>query len=353
MTTTEAQRVLSAKTAEDLFGEIDYDFNDWLEHAKSRFKKYARVLHPDKETGDEEAFKRLNELWVDANRGPAPNPIPRETIIVAKAHTFTVTPNGVRRRGDLADIIPVTFGVPERPGIVKIARSQKDRDLMQAEVAAIKAITEPDDVRRIFVPERVESFFIKIAGKSHAAIAYTWPHDGYTASDWWSIAELRKSLVNGVQPRDVAWIARRLFVALSLVADRDYVHGNITPKHVLVQPEQHGLMLVGWAGASKIGENARIISPDERYAYPPSFADDKTLMTEHDLAMACNTLHYALCEFYRDVPKLSNFLTRVSEMHRRGLRLDVHAVRGELDTVLLNTFGPPRFHAMEQPERRS
>ena len=44
----------------------------------------------------------------------------------------------------------------------------------------------------------------------------------------------------------MAWIWRRLLLALGHAHDRDVIHGAVLPTHVLIHPEAHGLLLVDW-----------------------------------------------------------------------------------------------------------
>lgn len=55
---------------------------------------------------------------------------------------------------------------------------------------------------------------------------------------------------DGLDPRDMAWMYRRLLVALGFAHQGGYVHGAVLPQNVLIHPEMHGLILVGWCHAT-------------------------------------------------------------------------------------------------------
>ena len=50
----------------------------------------------------------------------------------------------------------------------------------------------------------------------------------------------------GVDPRDAAWMWRRLLVALGFAHRAGVLHGAVLPEHVLIHPGEHGLVLVDW-----------------------------------------------------------------------------------------------------------
>lgn len=49
--------------------------------------------------------------------------------------------------------------------------------------------------------------------------------------------------------RDMAWMYRRLLVALGFAHQTGYVHAAVLPQNVWIHPEKHGLILTGWAHA--------------------------------------------------------------------------------------------------------
>jgi hypothetical protein len=65
-----------------------------------------------------------------------------------------------------------------------------------------------------------------------------------------SLAWMVDTFPGGLDARDVAWMWRRLLVALGLAHRAGIVHGAVVPDHVLIQPEEHGLVLVNWCYAA-------------------------------------------------------------------------------------------------------
>lgn len=63
------------------------------------------------------------------------------------------------------------------------------------------------------------------------------------------LTDVRDAYPDGVDPRDMAWMYRRLLVALGFAHQAGYIHGAILPQSIYIHPEQHGLVLHNWTHA--------------------------------------------------------------------------------------------------------
>src|SRR5688572_755582 len=89
-------KLLEVRRPEDLFGPLSGETMEQLEQARRVYRNLARRYHPDA-AGTEEEFKRLNELWTQAenlisaglygDRGALPKPI----VFTSKRGTYTAT----------------------------------------------------------------------------------------------------------------------------------------------------------------------------------------------------------------------------------------------------------------------
>ena len=61
-----------------------------------------------------------------------------------------------------------------------------------------------------------------------------------------SLREVREAYPDGLDGRDWAWMLRRILMTLA-AAGR--AHGALTVDTVLIEPEQHGVLLTGWTAA--------------------------------------------------------------------------------------------------------
>jgi hypothetical protein len=94
----------------------------------------------------------------------------------------------------------------------------------------------------------------------------------------------------GLDPRDAAWICRRVLAQTLAAAMAGVVHGALTPDHVLVHPLSHEPRHIGWAHALESGGRLARIVTRWRDWYPPEVFDKQTLDHRSDLYMAGKTM---------------------------------------------------------------
>ncbi|MEO5874258.1 MAG: molecular chaperone DnaJ, partial [Streptosporangiaceae bacterium] len=207
------ERLDAAPTPEDLFGPDPRE-------ATRAYHRLARLLHPDAGT-DGRAFTRLGTLW---------RAYGTETTIRTRRHTYTV---GRREtRGDLADLFPVSPGA-----LLKLPRDKADNDLLAREAVALRQLPKDGDVRYLpYVPKLIETF--RVQDRQANVITRL---DGFV-----TLTQVRDARPGGVDPRDAAWMWRRLLVALGFAHRAGVLHGAVLPEHVLIHPGQHGLTLLDW-----------------------------------------------------------------------------------------------------------
>lgn len=90
--------------------------------------------------------------------------------------------------------------------------------------------------------------------------------------------------------RHIAWMYKRLLTALSAAHRQGIVHGAVFPEHILINPENHGLMLIGWGQAVKLGEKVSRIAEKYRAWYPPEVMAKKPSRPGVDIYMATLTM---------------------------------------------------------------
>jgi hypothetical protein len=305
----------NAKDAHDLFD------NDERE-AKLKYQRLARIIHPDVTRGNkraEEAFKRLTELWVDY-RKPAPEVI----------------------HGDIADL----FTVPS--GLMKIPREVRDNDLMEREARALKRIRKEGKERywpfvsELIFTERQRDPATGIVRRANTIKAL----DGFV-----SLEEVARAYPQGIHPRDVAWIWRRVLTAIGLAHSASVIHGAVLPPHVMIHSEDHGLTLVDWC-YSVTGNHGRIpaIVSKHRQDYPAEVKDKETPSPGTDIYMAAQTMYYLMCPNVHGSAQLASFARGCSLSNPDRRPQNAWALISELDDLLERLFGPPKFHEFRMPE---
>jgi hypothetical protein len=299
----------AAHTPEQLFGSDPTV-------AAAVYRAFAKLLHPDRvasahTTAANAAFAELTGLWSALLAAP---------VVVG--------------RDDVAD-----FLASERDGepvLLKVARRPSDNDLLHREASALRQVRPSVHKRhRAYLPTLLESYIHRDrdTGADRAVNVFR-RRDGFV-----SLATVRKAFPGGLDARDVAWMWRRLLVAIGLAHRAGVVHGAVVPDHVLIEPDQRGLVLVGWCYAA-IGPTDRVPAMLGRYRdwYPPEVParERPTPGTDIYLATRC-----AVALMGDRAPEALRRFARGCLLRPQLARpQDAWALLGELDEVLHKVFGP-------------
>jgi hypothetical protein len=309
MTSAEAIALIEAAARPaDLFGA----------GAARRYRELARLTHPDALPGDRRAaaaFAKLARLW------------------------RLRAPGLALFRGDIANL----YQVPG--GLLKIARNPADNDLLRREVLALARLHTQ-------VEPRFQAYFPRLL----AAQRQTDPRTGVRRranligqlTGFVSLSQVRAAYSRGIDPRDAAWMWRRLLVAVGVAHRTGLVHGAVLPDHVLIHPAGHGLVLVDWCYSGP-APAARVPAAVARFAdwYPPEVLTgasagpdlDIWLATRCMAALAGDRLPAPIAAFARGC--------MVASPGRRPQ--DAWALLTELDELLARLYGPRVFRPFAMP----
>ncbi|HEX9997459.1 MAG TPA: hypothetical protein VGB45_09975 [Abditibacterium sp.] len=189
----------------------------------------------------------------------------------------------------------------ERVTFAKYARDARDNDLLEREYLVLKGFqhAHPDGAaeeffqkQRVYVPAPRTSFsLLDETGAKHRTNVLSVP-----AGDCYTAEVLRRDkFPDGIEPKHVWWIFRRLLLTLWMAHLKGYVHGAVTPDHLLIFPQAHGLVLLDWTCAAKIGEeHVPALNPTFEAFYPPEIARKEVAFPATDLFMAASTAIYML-----------------------------------------------------------
>ncbi|MEO3823356.1 molecular chaperone DnaJ [Actinomadura sp. B10D3] len=328
-------RLDRARTPADLFGD------DAAEAAR-RYRRLARLVHPDATGGrTRDAFIRLNDLW-RGYRGGDP------ATITTRRHAYRLDGGAVG--GDLAELYRARAG-PGRDVLLKMPRDPRDGDLIEREAVALRQLPKDGDGKFLpYVPRLVESFQHRDAATGAQrrvnAIAAL---DGFH-----SLAEVRRAHPGGVDPRDAAWMWRRLLVGLGFAHRAGVLHGAVLPEHVLIHPEEHGLVLVDWCYSvpgcyAHTDPSGRVPAMVDRYAgwYPPEVPGRRAASPATDIFMATR----CMTELMGDkAPKAMRSFARGCTLPAQNRRpADAWRLLAEFDELLERLYGPRRFRPFHLP----
>jgi hypothetical protein len=163
-----------------------------------------------------------------------------------------------------------------------------------------------------------------------------------------SLAAVLEACPSGLDGRDVAWIWRRLLVALGVAHRAGVIHGAVVPDHVLIEPTEHGLVLTNWCYATTSpGETVPAVvrryrgwyAPEILRSAPPTPGSDIYLATDCMVALLGDRGPMALDRFARGC--------RLAPAQARPG--DAWQLLAELDDVLGRIYGPRRFRPFALP----
>ncbi len=156
-------------------------------------------------------------------------------------------------------------------------------------------------------------------------------------SYWGSLNGVLTHNIGGIDARHVVWMGARCIDLLEFIHASGWAHGALSLDHLLVQPHDHAMMLVGWSHAQPTGADASSRARDfAMLAW--SLRRLISVAAAPDLANA-PTLR-------DDVPApLAEFLVRMSEDRAWVARTDASTLRTALMIAAAQSFGPRKFVA--------
>lgn len=313
---------------------------DGLAEGLKRYRRLALIAHADV-GGDNERMVNLNLAWGEAEprlRG-AGEPL---VTITSRRHTYSVVRPLVR--GDVADLHLAE--VDDEEVVLKVARHPRDADLLEAEVASLKTIhADNEDGRNGWFPWVEDSFAFASPGKPRRRATALEPLYGF-----YDLNEVFAAH-DHIQPRDTAWIARRVLHCLAQAHHAGRVHGGLVPAHVMVHPAMHRVVLVGWGGSVQIGQPLLAQVANYKDWYPAEAADKEPCGPETDLFMFGRLLWRMAAGMSGSVPnkRYRAFGSGCSLLARKQRPKDAHEVLAEFDDLLDRMWGKRTFHEFTMP----
>ncbi len=73
---------------------------------------------------------------------------------------------------------------------------------------------------------------------------------------WGSLADVRLAYGRAIDARHAVWMWRRVLEVLAYVHANGWSHGRLSPDHLLVHPADHGVLIIGWSGATRRHDRA-------------------------------------------------------------------------------------------------
>jgi serine/threonine protein kinase len=316
-----------ARTPQDVFGPVPSP------DAAHRYRELAKLVHPDRVAPDRaaeaaEAFARLGALWSTLH-GPA--------TITSRTATYHVGP-----RLGADELAEYRGAVTDGDEVVlKIARRPTDNDLLRGEARALRV---PVEARyQAYRPELRDSFTYRdqSSGADHVVNVLDHPQGMV------SLTAVASAHPDGLDPRDVAWIWRRLLVALGVAHRTGLVHGAVLPANVLIQADQHGVVLTNWCFATTAGTPLPAVLTRYQDWYAPEIPRRQPATPGSDIYLATRCM-LALMRDHAPGP-LRAFARGCLLVAPKARPDDAWDLLAELDDVLGRIYGPRRFRPFALP----
>ncbi|MDI6101623.1 molecular chaperone DnaJ [Actinoplanes sp. NEAU-A12] len=340
-------------TFEEAVGRIfaAHDFQDLAGGAAGgpAYRKWAKAVHPDavsaaRRATATDAFAKLSALYKARSEagtaatgeaaGGARGEARAEPVVQGRRRAYRM--GRVFAKGDLAELFA------DGSALIKVPRQPADNDLMEAEAKALRRLWLDGDPRfRPYAPRLIETFVHEDDRRRRRRVNVLERQHGMI-----SLAEIDRDL----DPRDVAWMWRRLLTALGWAHRAGVVHGAVLPEHVLIHPQEHGLVLVDWCYAglgrqqpdgSYAGHRPAAIVKARRDFYPPEVLHDRSAGPATDIYMATRLMTRLIGP--RIPASLRRFAAGCTYDAPRMRPQDAWALLGEFDDLIHQLYGPRKF----------
>lgn len=370
---TLVQKLKAARRPEDVFGELTDD--DQFTEARKIYRRLAQQIHPDARPGTaddalaNEGFMLLNQWWeraqikiVNGHYGSPNDPI----VIQTRHRQYLVT--DFLASGDMCNLYHCTYTLDgaNRNGIFKMTRSVSDNDLVGNEARILDhLLKQADPDTHAYYPELVESIMYKDMDGSpplRVNILGVVNEIG-SPKELYTLKEICEHYPNGIDARDMAWMWRRLLIALGTAHQQKVIHGAVLPTHVLIHPEMHGLVLIDWSYAvldpPNTGERISAVSAAYADWYPQEVYAKHEPLPGLDIFMGARCMVVLIGgdplkgTFPASVPpRLQKFFNWCLMPGERMRPQDTWKVLEEFDTTIEAIWGPRRYRRFEMPPKK-
>lgn len=274
----------------EVFGILNVsDTSGSLEDLKRRYKVLAKVVHPDVAPEDskkiaEGVFQKLLDIYEKAREAVVNNSynktfsmnnkqLPfiiqsRKSVYVCPSEPFKVGTFSILYRGEnKKNGNEVLVKIASKPS-ANLALENEEHFLRKNE--------------NRYIPNVIDSFIISDANKRRYRSIVIPYLDGY-----FSLRDILNAYPKGLDPRDAAWICRRVISLAAQAEIFNVIHGAITPDHILVNPVTHDPLLIGWSyNIPTNGSRLRFIVSKWKEYYPPEVFAKEMLTPTVDIYMA-------------------------------------------------------------------
>lgn len=358
-------RYIGTKPFVTIFGNLPVgSVDEQLKALRSVFRQLLKTVHPDRYPTEPnsalaaQATKDLREKYdaakIAVRKGTYGVVKTGPIILKTGLHTYTTT--GEIAHGDECTVYrAITSGVVF-PVEIKIPRTPRVNDLMQAEAASLRHLGDckPDDRRWLpFVASLVQSFRYEIAGSGMRVVNVleTLNRPGQA---FYTLEEVHKAYPHGLDPKDMAWMWRRLLIGLVFAHTYNVIHGAVVPSHVMIEPSLHGVVLIDWKYSlidpRATGAHIKAIVPKFKSMYPKEILDKHVPTPQTDIYMAAKCMMY-LVDGVTLHPDLIKYFAKCTDVDPAKRFATAASTLDTFDDIIERLWGPRVFYPFTMPAR--
>ena len=244
--------------------------------------------------------------------------------------------------GDISNLYRCNVSGLGGAAVFKVVRSHFANAHLARESETLERILDGDDGRfRPFLPQPLATTQLiqSDTEPSRFAALLRYHEEIDRPDELYSLQEVRAAYPDGIEPRDMAWMWRRILTILGFVHQRGYAHALVTPDHILIEPRTHKLVLISWCGAVALGCPPLLVPARWRDWVDPL----KRVSQGTDLAAAGRSMAYLLN---------STADASISRhLQRAGIVSDAWKLLEDFDRLIEVLWGPRQFRTFAMPGR--
>lgn len=353
------EKISEAQRPEEVFGDLGS--GDRLIAAGLVYRRLSKVVHPNayvigspEQVTAEEAFKKLSQLMEDAKRRLSDGTYGQIETAIIKTRRREYKIFKSLPHTDFCNAYFSTYneGGVDIPVHFKMARNSRDNDLVSNEARVLRKLREGEnyDKYSAYFPSLIDSFtYIDKEDPMPKQV------NVFAASndEFHSLKEVKDYYHDGIDPKDMAWIWRRMLVYLGFAHSNGIIHGAVLPQNIFIQAEQHGLIATEWSYAvldpDTSGERISAINSDYEDWYPSEIKRKDMPTPALDIYMGAKCMEYLLPDSADR--GLSEFLKRCQLERPRQRPQDAWELLQEFDQLIESLWGPRKFHHFSMPKK--
>ncbi len=342
-------KIHGAARPKDVFGDLLGNTKAIkLKDLRKRYLQLGRAIHPDHNSGHpqaSDAFVHLQQLYDQGisfvERGIYDVATASLLTVTTKRHTYEVG----TFMGSCGVASVYACQVKDVLAEFHIAGVPGDNDLMANEAAMMRLLSDGAIAAGYarMLPHFIES--LSYAEGSIHRTANVFLQKGHFVT----LADVIKMYPDGVDPKDMAWIWRRLLDVLGYAHRKGIIHGSVIPPNILVGVgNNHEVVLRNWQGSVKLDANKTIpiIDPEYKSFYPKEVLEKDVPFHGTDLYTAAKSM---LAFTDKSNPRFTGFLMSCAMPSTSSRNVSLWSVRSQFTELMDKTWPKREYRPLMLP----